>query len=174
MQNNKSNAMVIVLLVVIVALLVIMMFTQKHSVPPVVDQPIQTQPTQTTDNNPPTQDVQFSFKPITTKYISYQTLPAVTNLVSPYDCSAPITDENGATYKAVQRVIGGKNFCVQTTGDAAMSHQYTTAIYTTGNIQVKFTLVQVSCAVYDNPKMTECTNERSAFSMDKLVLDAMN
>ena len=185
MENNNSKINTILLIVVIVLLAIgiaLQMMNWKQATPDTVMVTPNTH-TQTLQNatgsdytpsqtSTGTQSPQYSFTPLTTQYTAYQTFPVVTTVASSYNCTA-FNDADGLHYLATHRTIGGKNFCVQTTTDAAMSHRYTHYIYTNGTTQIQFTTSQVSCGVYDDPQKMACEAEQNSFSADQLVLSAM-
>jgi tryptophan-rich sensory protein len=73
----------------------------------------------------------------------------------------------------VQRVIGGQTYCVSTEAEGAAGSIYTTYSYAFARdnqtVVLTFTLRATQCANYDEPKKTECENERVAFNADDLA-----
>ena len=76
-----------------------------------------------------------------------------------------------------KKTIGGQLYCVTAVSEGAAGSTYITYTYATEinakTVTLNFTLQEPQCLNYDNPKQTECLNERSAFNPDTLVSDIM-
>jgi hypothetical protein len=69
--------------------------------------------------------------------------------------------------------VGGRSYCVTKQSEGAAGSIYTQYAYAfpdgTGTAIFTFTLRAVQCANYDDPKKTECENERAAFDPDGIM-----
>lgn len=78
--------------------------------------------------------------------------------------------QNNITAK---KLIKGKMYCVTTQSEGAAGSTYTTYTYSldmgSKTVSTSFVLRFVQCMNYDEPKQTECKNERSSFNADSLA-----
>lgn len=103
------------------------------------------------------------------KYISSKNWPPViTTSSQSYSCNnigvVPNTEGNNII---TQKTINGKEYCITSVSDHAMSHTYTGYKYTTANNlgtkTVSFDLSYVSCGVYDSYEASQCQTVESNF-----------
>jgi len=71
------------------------------------------------------------------------------------------------------RVVNGRSYCVSTAGEGAAGSTYTSYTYAFAHGQstriMTFSLRAVQCANYDEPKRSECEEERTVFNLDAVV-----
>ena len=76
-----------------------------------------------------------------------------------------------------RKTIGGQLYCVTSVSDGAAGSTYITYTYSTEmsgkTVSITFTLQEVQCLNYDDPKQTECLSERTQFNPDTLASDIM-
>jgi hypothetical protein len=106
---------------------------------------------------------------IGTKYIFAQTWPPqVTVADNAQYCTQPV------------RLINNKAYCVSESEDGAAGTVYSSYRYSLADpasnktVTLEFVLGSPQCGNFDEPKMTECANERAAFEVDALVDKIMN
>ena len=74
-----------------------------------------------------------------------------------------------------KKEIKGKIYCVKAETGAAAGSSYTTYTYffpsekVNKTINFKFTLRYSQCYNYEDPKLTECNNERKSFNVDEYI-----
>lgn len=76
------------------------------------------------------------------------------------------------------RNIEGRNFCVTEISEGAAGSIYTDYTYAFENnddtVTLTFTTRAPQCGNYPEPEMTECSEERAAFSIDKFIADIVD
>jgi len=76
-----------------------------------------------------------------------------------------------------RKTIGGQLYCVTAVSEGAAGSTYITYTYATElsgkTVSLNFTLQEVQCLNYDEPKQTECLSERSLFNPDSVASDIM-
>jgi hypothetical protein len=117
-----------------------------------------------------------NYEPIalSTKYITSVNPwpPKVTFTNGNFTCNETGSEinQNGIT---ARKIIRGKEYCVTTQSEGAAGSTYTTYTYTTSIgsklASTSFVLRFPQCMNYDDPKQTECKNERSSFNSDILA-----
>lgn len=111
---------------------------------------------------------------IPTTYISaVEWPPQVTQINGNFACaeSGSEVTQAGRTEKLK---IDGREYCLTKVSESAAGSTYTQYLYTTATpnkklINITFSLRFVQCVNYDDPKKTECLNERSIFNIDSLI-----
>ncbi len=72
-----------------------------------------------------------------------------------------------------KRTINAHQYCVSSVSEGAAGSTYTQYVYATQENTrtafVRFTLRTVQCENYDDPKKTDCKNERDAFTIDNII-----
>lgn len=110
---------------------------------------------------------------LTTAYITPVEWPPVSEVKQvPYVCTE--TEVRGdAMEETTKRVINGREWCRATTAEGAAGSTYVSYRYTsaegTAVREVAFVLREVQCGNYDEPKQSECLNERVTFDPDSVI-----
>ncbi len=113
-----------------------------------------------------------------TKYISVVDWPPKIQVLNQaFSCT-----EGGALStqvgQVVKKTIGGKEYCITTEAEGAAGSTYLQYAYAFGfsnkTIKATFTLREVQCANYDDPKKTECETERNTFNIDTVLTEMVN
>lgn len=128
-------------------------------------------PVVTTDTSPVVYNTALN-----TKYISAvgEWSPKVTFVKSEFVCNVGGSEinSNGITIK---KLIGDKEYCITTKIEGAAGSIYATYVYSMKIGEqiatTTFVLQFVQCANYDDPKKTECQNERASFNPDIIASD---
>jgi hypothetical protein len=75
--------------------------------------------------------------------------------------------------KTEMRMVDSREYCVTKQSEGAAGSVYTTYTYTFAHDDqtgvIDFVLRFVQCKNYDDPQMSECENERSAFDIDSII-----
>jgi hypothetical protein len=96
----------------------------------------------------------------------------LTNYIHPVEWPPQIAVTSGAfTCQAIEKkMIDGKTFCVTIASEGAAGSVYTTYTYKTRidskNVALTFILRMAQCANYDEPKASECEQEKKNFNVD--------
>ncbi len=183
LDNQPKNTKI--LFIVFALLLAISIFIFLHS--PVTAPQITTN-TSTEATSTPwetiTNDVGITYqypKTLPTTYIHpVDWPPQIQVLNQPFTCT-----EGGSEIARAgvtrQRIINDRAYCVTKGSEGAAGSIYTNyayafPLYSTGSTQadrkiaiITFSLRTVQCANYDNPKMSECENERAIFNIDEII-----
>jgi hypothetical protein len=122
----------------------------------------------------PTSGASFKYPTsISTKYITTQNWPpklAISNAA--FSCTVSGTQPG----QTIKKSINGNGYCENIEAEGAAGSTYLNYLYSfpvNNKVAIiTFTLREVQCLNYSNPEQTTCTNERSAFNIDKIV-DAM-
>lgn len=108
-----------------------------------------------------------------TEYIKVQDWPPQVKILdAPFACTTAgnAIDRAG---KTDSRQINGNNYCVTEVVEGAAGSIYTQYAYIFQKdgkvVDFTFTLRAIQCANYEDPKKTECENERSTFNINTLV-----
>ncbi len=117
--------------------------------------------------------IQYKYpKVLATKYITAVDLPKITLSSETFKCNGGGLEisTNGQT---VEKKIGEAMYCVNLLSEGAAGSTYTTYKYSTIKnekfVTIEFVIKTVQCDNYDDPKKTECKNERQVFSPDELA-----
>ncbi len=107
--------------------------------------------------------ITFQYANINKTYITGNQWPPKVTVEKSLNCGASST----------QRFISGKTFCVGSSSEGAAGSTYTTYDYISvidqKNVNFEFVLQFPQCANYDDPKKTECMQERESFNPDALM-----
>ncbi len=110
--------------------------------------------------------VTLRYPQVTTMYMHPQDWPpSVTVERAPYSCDS----ENE------ERMINGRQYCIHAQNEGAAGSVYTDYLYIAPRnggseaVVLRFTIRATQCYNYDDPKKTECLQERAAFSPDQLA-----
>lgn len=112
---------------------------------------------------------------LTTIYIQAQDWPP-TVVVSnkAFSCNQSASNSGPAGPQSTQITKNGQTYCVQELVEGAAGTIYTNYNYTTVKnskfVTITFVLRAPQCLNYDNPKQTECTQERQLFNATDLVV----
>lgn len=122
----------------------------------------------------PSVGVSFQYpKELSTHYIhAFDWPPKISIFKETYSC----TEAGQATARAgrtEERTIRGNTYCVTELVEGAAGSTYTQYAYAFEKkdrvLILTFSLRAPQCGNYDDPKKTECENERKTFSIDSLV-----
>jgi hypothetical protein len=120
------------------------------------------------------QGVSFQYpKDLGTQYIStVDWPPKVGVLAGTFTCSDS-GSEITPMGQVQKKVVSGHTYCVTKESEGAAGSTYTlyTYAFQKGNkvMTLTFSLRFPQCANYDDPKKTECENERTAFDIDSVA-----
>ena len=123
----------------------------------------------TTDNG-----ISFKYpKEILAKYINEaEWPPQVQILNTPFVC-VPSGVEVQSSEQTELRLVDDRSYCVTRQSEGAAGSTYTSYIYAFSKdnktTNITFSLRFVQCQNYDEPKASECENERTAFDVDGIV-----
>jgi hypothetical protein len=118
--------------------------------------------------------VSFQYpKDLGTKYIdTVDWPPQVSVAAGPFTCTAGGSEIASAGVTTPQ-VINGHDYCVTRESEGAAGSTYTlyTYAFSKGNktVILTFNLRFPQCLNYDNPKQTECLDERQSFDIDGTI-----
>jgi hypothetical protein len=108
-----------------------------------------------------------------TIYIGVQDWPPQVQVIEePFDCleAGSTIDRSGRTET---RIINNHTYCITQLTEAAAGSTYNQYAYAKAwndrTVIFTFTTREPQCLNYDNPKKTECLNERESFSVDKFI-----
>ncbi|MFA5247624.1 MAG: hypothetical protein WC415_00020 [Patescibacteria group bacterium] len=112
-------------------------------------------------------------KELLTKYISVVDWPPQVKIENKKFVCNPSGNEIQQGGQTELRLVDNRSYCVTKTSEGAAGSVYTTYTYTfsKGNQTgvINFSLRLVQCKNYDDPQMSECENERSAFDTDGTI-----
>lgn len=112
-------------------------------------------------------------KELLTKYISAVNWPPQVKIEDKGFICNPSGTEIRQGGQTELRLVANSKYCITKESEGAAGSIYTTYTYTfsKGNQTgvINFSLRFVQCKNYDDPQMSECENERSAFDIDSIV-----
>ncbi|MCX6784784.1 MAG: hypothetical protein NTV81_02505 [Candidatus Komeilibacteria bacterium] len=120
------------------------------------------------------QNIQFKYpKDLQVEYITPQDWPPqITIKTGQFICNVQDGTASLPT-RTLKKIYNNNTYCIEAMSEGAAGSVYTTYTYTTQKddklISAKFTLRFPQCLNYDDPKKTECQNEREAFDLDGLI-----
>lgn len=118
--------------------------------------------------------ISFSYpETLLTKYIDIVDWPPhVQVLNDAFTCTEAGT-EIARTGKTEKRIVDNRTYCVTTATEGAAGSIYTQYAYAfpkdAKTIIFTFSLKAVQCGNYDEPKKTECEDEREFFDLDRII-----
>ena len=121
-----------------------------------------------------TQHLTFRYpEQLLTQYIHAQVWPPKVT-VSAGTFSCPETPQTSSLpERTSRRMVDDRVYCVAATSEGAAGSTYTDFTYTTERggelITVTFILRYPQCLNYDDPRQTECQNERTSFDLDDVI-----
>ena len=120
------------------------------------------------------QNVKFEYpKELNAGYISTVSWPPVLSISEEKLVCEETAPESSLPKGASFRKINGKNYCVEFVSEGAAGSVYTEYDYSTvidGKlIKMSFTLQYPRCDNYDDPKKTECSEERESSNLDEII-----
>ena len=121
------------------------------------------------------QNIEFKYpKDLTAKYISTVEWPPVVMVRtgSQLECSeTPV--ESSLPERIMRRQVDDRMYCVLASSEGAAGSVYTKyyylGVWNEKIVRISFTLRYPQCYNYDEPKQTECINEREVFDLDGVV-----
>lgn len=119
--------------------------------------------------------IQFQYpESLTAKYITTAVWPPKVAFLASNQLACEETPaESSLPTRVARRLVGAKEYCVSASSEGAAGSVFTEYTYTTAwqgkIISLDFTLQYPQCYNYDEPKQSECTQERESFDLDGLV-----
>lgn len=110
---------------------------------------------------------------LNTKYISVVDWPPQVQMRNTaYACTEGGTVTAGAG-QTVKKMVGGKEYCITTESEGAAGSVFLQYKYVFGfddkTVVATFSVREVQCANYDDPKKSECETERKSFNIDTVL-----
>jgi len=148
----------------------------------IIDNGIRNNPASNQDNNglwqtsiDKEQNIRFQYPTkLTAGYISLAEWPPVVTVRTGHqlDClETPAT--SSLPERTMRRQVDDRTYCVSASSEGAAGSVYTAYSYSSAwngkIVRISFTLRYPQCYNYDDPKRSECQNEREAFDLDGVV-----
>ncbi len=94
-----------------------------------------------------------------------------------YSCTTN-GDETSRAGRTEEQTIDGKKYCVtvETDGAAGSIYKQYAYVFRSGTNMLKtvtFSIRQVQCGNYPEPKMSECQNERNSFDITQIIVPTL-
>jgi len=122
----------------------------------------------------PANNLEFQYpQTLTAQYIFIVSWPPQIKISQdPFNCDETPT-ESSLPNRVSQRLVDDRVYCVKAESEDATGSIYTTYNYTgqldDKSVTLTFTLRFPQCLNYNDPKQTECQNEREAFDLDGVM-----
>ncbi len=110
-----------------------------------------------------------------TQYIFAQEWPPKLQVIdnSVFSCEQGGLGINGRPGMTIQKKMNNIVYCIESVSEGAAGTFYTDYTYTflkdSKLVKLSFTLAYPQCDNYDDPKKTECEQERQTFDLDTLI-----
>ncbi len=110
-----------------------------------------------------------------TQYIFAQEWPPKLQVIdnAGFSCKQGGLGINGRPGMTIQKKINNIVYCIESVSEGAAGTFYTDYTYTflkdSKLVKLSFTLAYPQCDNYDDPKKTECEQERQTFDLDTLI-----
>lgn len=120
------------------------------------------------------QNLKFKYPPVLlAKYIStVEWPPKITVSSDDFDC-LETSPTSSFPYRILKQEIDDRLYCVEAQSEGAAGSVYTEYSYSVAQdervIILNFILQYPRCDNYDEPKQSECKNERESFDLDRVI-----
>lgn len=108
-----------------------------------------------------------------TSYILVQEWPPKIEITDNQFNCPETSSQDGLVEIITNKIINSKTYCVRITSEGAAGSIYTTYFYSTlidnKLLTLNFVLKYPNCENYDDPRKTQCFQERQSFDLDNLI-----